>query len=435
MDTLSALRAGHLQGTTRLDLSADLTEFPQEIFGLADSLEILNLSENRLSRLPENLGDLKNLKVLLCLDNQFDHLPEILAACPKLEMISFKANQIEVVPGSALPEKLRWLVLTDNRVRRLPAELGRCHRLQKLMLAGNQLETLPDEMASCLNLELIRLAANRFEKFPPWLFELPRLAWLGLGGNPWAKETARETPAVEFHRWDDLVMGEVLGQGASGVIYQARRKSGDEPVAVKVFKGEMTSDGLPASEMAISTAVGKHPNLIEVFASVAEHPEGKMGLVMALVDASYGNLGGPPSLDSCTRDTYPADRRFSLAEVFKISLGMASVAEHLHSRGLMHGDFYAHNCLWDGKKGHCLLGDFGAGFPYPREAGLERIEVRALGCLLEEMLCRGDFETAELPVVYQLCALQNRCVSDDVNARPRFSAIHGELVELSAQAG
>lgn len=427
MDTLSALRAGHLQGITRLDLSAELTEFPQEIFDLTDSLEILNLSENKLSRLPKNLGDLKNLKVLLCLDNQFDHLPEVLAACPKLEMISFKANQIEAVSGSALPEKLRWLVLTDNRVRHLPAELGRCHRLQKLMLAGNQLETLPDEMATCLNLELIRLAANRFEEFPSWLFELPRLAWLGLGGNPWSERVPMKTSAIESVSWEDLVVGNILGQGASGMIYQANRKATAEQVAIKIFKGEMTSDGLPHSEMAVSMAVGKHPNLIEVIAKISNHPEQKAGLVMALVDPGYANLGGPPSLDSCTRDTYPAEKKFELSEILKICSGMASVALHLHSQGLMHGDFYAHNCLWDDQNGHGLLGDFGAGFPYPQDAGLEKIEVRAFGCLLEELLLRGEFQANEAAVVERLKNLQERCLLELVNQRPCFSEIQAEL--------
>jgi len=53
MHTLSSIRAGKLAGIKRLDLSCGLTEFPDEIFELADSLEILNLSGNALSGLPD----------------------------------------------------------------------------------------------------------------------------------------------------------------------------------------------------------------------------------------------------------------------------------------------------------------------------------------------------------------------------------------------
>ncbi len=46
MHTLQQLRSGELAGATRLDLSCGLREFPREIFELADSLEVLNLSGN-----------------------------------------------------------------------------------------------------------------------------------------------------------------------------------------------------------------------------------------------------------------------------------------------------------------------------------------------------------------------------------------------------
>ena len=46
--TLAALRSGQLQGIKRLDLACDLQHFTPEIFALADTLEILNLSGNAL---------------------------------------------------------------------------------------------------------------------------------------------------------------------------------------------------------------------------------------------------------------------------------------------------------------------------------------------------------------------------------------------------
>ena len=43
MHTLEQLRAGALSGVQRLQMRGGLTEFPREIFDLADSLEILSL--------------------------------------------------------------------------------------------------------------------------------------------------------------------------------------------------------------------------------------------------------------------------------------------------------------------------------------------------------------------------------------------------------
>ena len=71
MHTLEQLRSGELAGITRLQLRCGLTEFPREIFELADSLEILDLSGNQLSTLPDDLPRLHKLRVIFCSDNPF----------------------------------------------------------------------------------------------------------------------------------------------------------------------------------------------------------------------------------------------------------------------------------------------------------------------------------------------------------------------------
>ena len=65
MHTLEQLRNGSLAGIVRLQLSCCLTEFPREIFDLADTLEILDLSGNDLSTLPADLPRLTRLALML----------------------------------------------------------------------------------------------------------------------------------------------------------------------------------------------------------------------------------------------------------------------------------------------------------------------------------------------------------------------------------
>ena len=250
MSTLDELRAGRLRGIRELRLSSGLTNFPEEIFDLADSLEVLDLSGNRLDSLPDALPRLHRLRVLFCSGNPFRVLPEVLGRCPQLEMVGFKSCRIESLPAGALPPRLRWLILTDNRIGQLPASIGRCGRLQKLMLAGNRLETLPAELARCTRLELLRVAANRLVELPDWLLKMPRLSWLAFAGNPFCAglEAARKARIqVPGLSWGELALQQVLGEGASGVIHQARwgADGAARDVAVKCFKGAVTSDGLP----------------------------------------------------------------------------------------------------------------------------------------------------------------------------------------------
>jgi len=433
MHTLDALRAGELIGIKRLDLAADLTEFPAEIFDLADTLEVLNLSSNQLSDLPKDLTRLYKLRIIFCSDNRFTHVPEVLGQCTNLEMIGFKANQIAHLSAKALPAKLRWLILTDNRLQQLPAEIGACTNLQKLMLSGNRLQELPEELAACTRLELLRIAANRFEDLPEWLLGMPRLAWLAYAGNPFSDAIEKEVMAglgVDSIDWNSLDVQHVLGEGASGIIYRAHRtsESGSHPVAVKVFKGAVTSDGLPRSEKSACMVAGEHPNLIPVHGRLHAHPEDAIGMVMPLIDPSFINLAGPPSLGSCTRDVYTPTARFSLTQLLGIAQGIASAAAQLHAKGVMHGDLYAHNILWN-EKGECLLGDFGAASFLPTHdekfrQGLQRIEVRAFGCLLEELLARCHHSSDVLR------DLQVRCTQAEAGARPSFDEIGRELVSL-----
>ncbi|HXU92232.1 MAG TPA: leucine-rich repeat-containing protein kinase family protein [Gallionella sp.] len=443
MHTLQSLQAGELTGIKRLDLSCGLTSFPEEIFGLADTLEILNLSGNALSSLPDGLPKLHKLRVIFCSDNRFTHLPEVLGQCRNLDMVGFKANQIGNVPAAALPDRLRWLILTDNQVTELPARLGSCTRLQKLMLSGNRLHRLPDEMAACNRLELLRIAANRFAHLPDWLLSLPRLAWLAYAGNPFSDAgeiAAMAKQPIPHIEWDTLELQHQLGEGASGVIYRADLKSIRSPVAVKVFKGALTSDGLPRSEKAACIAAGSHAGLIPVLGRVSGHPDGTPGLVMSLIDPSFRTLAGPPSLNSCTRDIYPAETEFTLEIALNIAHGIAAVAEHLHTQGVMHGDLYAHNILWN-QQGDSLLGDFGAASFVPSSsdiqpktkrlaAMLQRIEVRAFGCLLEELLDRCSAPIEAQHVVAALRTLRLRCDLPDVVARPSFGEIRSALLSL-----
>ncbi|MDX2228804.1 MAG: leucine-rich repeat-containing protein kinase family protein [Leptolyngbyaceae cyanobacterium bins.349] len=434
-DTLELLRSGHLKGAKRLDLAAGLTEFPKEILALADSLELLNLSDNHLKTLPDDFAQLQNLKIVFFNHNDFETLPPVLAQCPQLYMISFKANRIQAIAANALRPTVRWLTLTDNRLTQLPSTIGTLVNLQKLMLAGNQLRSLPAELANCQNLELIRLAANQLTELPPWLFTLPRLSWLAYAGNPLCAKNAVVLPPLPLIDWHDLTPGDLLGQGASGLIYKGiwQNQTGITEVAIKIFKGEITSDGFPGDEMQACMAAGSHPNLVTLLGKLINHPEQKDGLIFAFLPPTYNNLGGPPSLETCTRDTYPAETAFSLPVAHQIAQGIASVTAHLHRQGILHGDLYAHNILVDAA-GNGLLGDFGAASFYDSSdekvaQSLERLEVRAFGCLLEDLLtrCSVTQSVAETPIFDRLRQLQQECMKPIPTHRPRFNEICDRL--------
>ena len=324
-------------------------------------------------------------------------------------------------------------------------------------------------------MELVRLAANKLKvsSLPLWFWQLPKLSWLALAGNDCSPEGAdlngitpiEEEAAVCNIDWTSLDIMEKLGEGASGVIYKAKwvrtentntDSKDDEYVAVKLFKGGKTSDGLPEDEMKASEAAGSHTCSLKVLGRIVNAPDNQIGLVMQLISKEFANLGGPPSFESVTRDTFESGTTFSVQVILNILSGIASVCSHLHNKGITHGDVYAHNILFN-SEGEPLLGDFGAASIHSKSlvftespssgdscnnicAAMERFEVRAFGCLIDDLITRvsvddSDYSlgtSSESRVIAALRSMHASCLNCEPRERPTFAYMSDGLAAVKA---
>lgn len=434
MDTLDKLKSGALVGTTKIKLSLGLTHFPDALFTLENTLEVLDMTDNQLSTLPAGFSRFKKLKILFLSNNAFTEVPSILSQCENLSMLGMRNCNISSLKENVLPLTIKWLILTDNMLKALPNSIGKLKMLQKCMLSGNKLESLPQTMVHCKNLELLRISANQLTELPMWITTLPKLSWLSYAGNPFCKKHPHSQKILEKVSWKTLTIKETLGEGASGHILKASYKG--NVVAIKIFKAKMTSDGLPQEEIDINIAIGKHKHLINVLACVTDHPEGKEVLMLELIPPTFFNLGLPPTFKSCTRDVYPDGFSLSFSHLLRILKEMSNAAMHMHSKNIIHGDFYAHNILID-KEGNSILSDFGGASYYePKETqkayALEQLEVRAFGCLIEELLylSKNISSTKEGKAIKQLYHIKNKCLTEETQKRPSFKQIHKTLTQI-----
>jgi tRNA A-37 threonylcarbamoyl transferase component Bud32 len=412
--TLEELRSGELLGIKELKIEESLNCFPEEIFTLCDSLELLDLSNNFLEELPD-LSRFKKLKIAFFSQNRFTKVPDAFRECSNLFMLGLKSNFIEEFAEDILPLSISWLILTDNRLSKLPNSIGKLTQMQKFPLAGNRLTSLPQSMKNLQNLELIRLSANSLTEIPQWLKELPKLAWLAFSGNPCSISKESALKIVEYR---DLEMDKLLGEGASGKIYRAHSKELNAVVAVKLFKGAVTSDGYAKDEMNACISAGSHPNLIKVLARL-EHKH--LGLVLEFISPRFINLGNPPNFETCSRDTYAKDFSLKCEDIYKIIKAVVSAAKHLHSKGLMHGDLYAHNILVDSEY-ETYLGDFGAASFYESsDTMFQKLEVLALSNLIDDLL--NYCEESDLSLYTKLEKLRDITSVKEVALRPLFREI------------
>ncbi|MEO0413896.1 MAG: leucine-rich repeat-containing protein kinase family protein [Verrucomicrobiota bacterium] len=396
----------------RVDLKGKgLTEVPKEVFDSPEAVEVLDLSNNDLSDLPDDLAKLKNLRIAFFSNNQFETYPSVLAECPRLSMVSLKENRLVQIDEGALNPDLRWLILSNNALEYLPNDFCQLAQLEKLALAGNRLRELPAGLANLTSLGLARFSANQLTELPRELLNLPNLAWLSFDGNPLVTPPPDDESLPQFEE-ADFEIEALIGEGASGLIYRARRKSDSLPVAIKFFKGEITSDGRPEDEKANCIFAGMHSNLVKLVGQMT-HPT---ALVFELVTDEFSNVGNPPSIDSCTRDVF-SDQQRRTPDIAKKILSQACAAlSHLHRKCLAHGDFYAHN-LMANADGETRMADFGAstslaGLSDAERQRVQQIESRALGYLIDDLVASSGLEEE------WIMDLKERCLAPGVAQRP-----------------
>ena len=111
---------------------------------------------------------------------------------------------------------------------------------------------------------------------------------------------------------------------------------------------------------------------------------------------------------------------------------MRCAAQRAHARGILHGDLYGHNILWDGTDGAAVVSDFGAASTLPAGpagAALRRIEMRAWGLLLGELLTLARLDSGPWR------DLERACTGPDIAARPDFSDLLALLPAATTGAG
>ncbi|GAA1595599.1 hypothetical protein GCM10009804_60230 [Kribbella hippodromi] len=195
-------RVPSLELLTSLDLSDNrLTELPPAWLSDATRLQRLVLAGNRLTELPETIGQAAALRLLDVSDNRLSEIPAAIARCHELRRIDVSSNGLRdltplaEVPGLLIldaadnrlaeltgapgPPTLTALDLSGNELETLPAAFAQLPALRRLDLSGNHLTSAALDVLAGLPLEELYLDDNELEVLPP----LPSILLLSAQGN------------------------------------------------------------------------------------------------------------------------------------------------------------------------------------------------------------------------------------------------------------
>lgn len=188
----------------RLNLSRNfLTVIPTNVKALVN-LEELDVSFNQLQDLPTELCTLSNLKVLILEGNLIPALPtpSQFGLMSSLQVLNLSSNKITTLSDdfAELPA-LTHLALGHNDFQNIPPQIFRLRSLKILDLSGNNLN-LTDQLTKLTGLETLDISKCNLVSLPTWIGEMTSLQQLYIQNNRLTALPDEICQLTKLKRWN-----------------------------------------------------------------------------------------------------------------------------------------------------------------------------------------------------------------------------------------
>lgn len=179
---------------------SNLKTLPSQVVDLSRNVRTLDLTHNRLSELPVEIGGLVNLQRLMAPENLLQRLPSTLGKLQSLKVLALDENRLTILPDElGLLVRLERLSVSVNSLTSLPSAIGSLRNLTLLNISNNRLKQLPESLGSCFSLEELLANENSIEELPFSICNLTHLKSLGLDNN-----NLRQLPALLLKECNSL---------------------------------------------------------------------------------------------------------------------------------------------------------------------------------------------------------------------------------------
>ncbi|KAL7537189.1 hypothetical protein ACHAXR_011731, partial [Thalassiosira sp. AJA248-18] len=271
----SAERWGQFKHLKKLDLNNNgLTTLPPALEALAPSLEILFLSENKFEVIPPFIGKLHRLRMLSFRGNCLTELSSSNLPVSSLIWLILTNNKISRMDSNVGELKhVRKLMLSHNHLSSIPKEAGKMQDLELVRLANNNINVpLPKEFLTLPKLAWISLGGNPIAHCPQTkekeilksTVSYCESTILGRGASGTVylgKHKDRDVAVKIFHQHSMGSDGNPEDEAAINALV-------DHPLAVSahgVFlsdnEGDKTHEGMVMELLEGAEALGKPPSL------------------------------------------------------------------------------------------------------------------------------------------------------------------------------
>jgi len=187
-----------------VNLNNKITELPEEIGNLVN-LERLDIADNYITSLPKSIENLKKLKQLKIRENNFrGDIPECIFKLTNLESFIADQNGFTNIPNQIKNLKnLTELKIYSNRITEVSPEIGSLENLKSLIISNNLLTKIPKGVENLKNLEILDLSGNKIDdEIPENLNNLSNLKTIYLEENVNLKGKTLSNDKIENCNYD-----------------------------------------------------------------------------------------------------------------------------------------------------------------------------------------------------------------------------------------
>ncbi|HQQ96541.1 MAG TPA: leucine-rich repeat domain-containing protein [Cyclobacteriaceae bacterium] len=155
------------------------------------NLENLGFYQNQLTAIPPAVMSLTHLRTIDLYYNKISNLDPGIGRLQNLRVLYLSHNNLSELPSSIGDLRLlEELYVHDNKLKSIPAEINKLTGLRVLRINNNFLYTLPENLVPLRRLENLDVSHNFLFQFPDEWVSLPKLQVLGLISNPWDDKEA-----------------------------------------------------------------------------------------------------------------------------------------------------------------------------------------------------------------------------------------------------
>ena len=132
------------------------------------NIEKVDISYNQITTIPSEKIEYPKCTNLSIKGNRLQKFPTAVSDAHSLEILDLSENRISSIEDDAFDglENLIELDLSYNELHYLPTSIGKLTKLKRLNISGNKITTLPMEFENLTSLEFLGVESNPIERVP-----------------------------------------------------------------------------------------------------------------------------------------------------------------------------------------------------------------------------------------------------------------------------